>query len=580
MRPDRNDTAVAQKTVERLIPSPTAQAACSHLFSQAIQRAHQIAPNGWGITLTSRFIRLNVGRIEVLTMWANSIHIVLLGSHFPSELEKIPGVDLGRRGRTAYRTVEGSRSALIPADAVSNLLTVLVNAHAPLVDAAAQTPRHSMIIVAHSPGVLRYFESVLQSPLPNPAYSAAAANFVNPILFQSAFARFSSAVKAASGSDFLSFQEGLPAEWESYKEHVRNEARRLLKVQVWKRSEIGKGKILARAISAIEIQEPRNNLVAWPNRFGAASRSHKGLLDAQDDPQACRNLEQWFFDFFTGERTDDRIFDRFRELAGDRYDLIAYFFFVKDWKRFMPIAPTVFDEAFEIMRIPLITARKCSWENYLQYNAAIEQVRQLLEGVEGLGGVRLIDAHSYCWMLVRLKVPQQVNKVTIPLPTPIEIGEARVPKKRSSGREEDAPVVETDFFLLRDEARRKAGAVAQQIALESECRRLRAAGFRNPEASVEAVWDRPALGYDIRSKEADGTHRHIEVKAAKQAGGSCTFFVSPNELLKSRSLNNYYFYLVIGASTPKPDVKFFRGDTLPESSLRPVNYQAFVSCEE
>lgn len=83
---------------------------------------------------------------------------------------------------------------------------------------------------------------------------------------------------------------------------------------------------------------------------------------------------------------------------------LAYLFFLKDMRRFMPIRPTIFDRAFKVLGIDLVTARKCSWENYQRFNAALREVRSALALAADLTRVRLIDAHSFCWMLeVQLK---------------------------------------------------------------------------------------------------------------------------------------------------------------------------------
>jgi hypothetical protein len=70
--------------------------------------------------------------------------------------------------------------------------------------------------------------------------------------------------------------------------------------------------------------------------------------------------------------------------------------------RFMPIPPTTFDRAFRGLGIELVTLRNCSWENYQCFNAALGEVRKALASIDGLSNVRLIDAHSFCWLLERL----------------------------------------------------------------------------------------------------------------------------------------------------------------------------------
>jgi hypothetical protein len=70
----------------------------------------------------------------------------------------------------------------------------------------------------------------------------------------------------SGGRPFVSFQEGLPAAWESYKPRVRDQALRALDLPSWSEARIGSGKILEACIEAIELHE--NNLVFWQNRYG------------------------------------------------------------------------------------------------------------------------------------------------------------------------------------------------------------------------------------------------------------------------------------------------------------------------
>jgi hypothetical protein len=63
---------------------------------------------------------------------------------------------------------------------------------------------------------------------------------------------------------------------------------------------------------------------------------------------------------------------------------------------------TGFDEAFRQLGIDLTTVRSCTWDNYSRYNAAIGGVRDKPDAVNGLADVRLIDVHSFCWLLAKL----------------------------------------------------------------------------------------------------------------------------------------------------------------------------------
>jgi hypothetical protein len=397
---------------------------------------------------------------------------------------------------------------------------------------------------------------------------------LSPLTFLRQFTRLDTRVRHQSGHPITSFQNGLPAEQEDYKGDVREEARRLLAIRNWKRADVGKGRILQALISAIEIND--NNLVRWPNRYGHKKRPHRTLLDAQSNRAACRNFEQWSLDFYQSRISDREAFESFHQLAGGRYDLIAYLFFLKDSTRFMPIATTTFDKAFSLLGIELITARHCSWDNYVRYNKALLAVQHSLWEVTDIADARLIDAHSFCWMLIRLKLPTISPELVIPLPKAVTNVKPFVSTPMLSADEGEYAVMDEEEFIRRDMQRRRLGRLAQYIALQSEQRRLREAGHPNPEKAAKPVWKEPKRGYDILSCETDGTPRHIEVKAIRAAGRKLSFFLTQNEWKKSRALANYLFYLVLGTESSRPDVRIVKSGDVSSACLTPTIYLASI----
>jgi hypothetical protein len=249
---------------------------------------------------------------------------------------------------------------------------------------------------------------------------------INRELFREQFARFLARVQLGGGEPFQSFRDGFAAKEENYKEPLRQEALNRLRPDLITELDIGKGQILARLISSIEIArapnlEP-NNLVRWENRYGHANRSHHTLLDALEDPALTREIERWAFDFY-GDRLDNgAAFERLREIVGARYDLLAYLFFLKDSNQYMPIATKTFDSAFAALGIDLVTTQRCSWENYQRYNGALEDIRSALTEIAGRQYVRLVDAHSFCWILIR----EEYETAQIP--------KAKAPKDKDVGK--------------------------------------------------------------------------------------------------------------------------------------------------
>lgn len=149
-------------------------------------------------------------------------------------------------------------------------------------------------------------------------------------------------------------------------------------------------------------KQQRNNLVPWDGRYGPSTIAHAIFLAARARPDARALIERWLFDAFAGKADPEILFERFQVIAGNGYALAAYLFFLLDDERFAPIAPRTFDEAFRRLGIPLTTSSQCSWPNYSAYNEALEDVRRELQSA-GFPDARHIDAHSFCWMLIRME---------------------------------------------------------------------------------------------------------------------------------------------------------------------------------
>lgn len=217
--------------------------------------------------------------------------------------------------------------------------------------------------------------------------------------FEQQFDRFIRYVLSTSGeTQFHSFSSNeTTSEQEGYKLEVYEEARQNLSFKKWKDSDIGTGKIHGFSVSALRISGNKNNLVDWRlvDRYANKEILKTGL----------RDLEQVLFDLFhnTGEELD--IFEKLVDSVGANYSLIAYFFFIKDKQRFMPISTKKFDKAFKLIGVDdFITTQHCNWENYQTYNLIIEETQSLLNQ-KIKGEVYLLDAHSFLW-----KIAQDLEK--------------------------------------------------------------------------------------------------------------------------------------------------------------------------
>lgn len=219
---------------------------------------------------------------------------------------------------------------------------------------------------------------------------------IDPYLFERQFAAFCTFVEEQSHIPFVSFaSHPYTEEQEGYKYHIHRAARDALAFQTWKTSDIGSGEILAATIASIEI--PQNNLVPWQGRFGKDARPHQPLYAAQSDWNTMQQVESCLFRLYH-ESSEERSFATLVNIVGKTYPLMAYFFFLKDRSKYLPIAPTFFDKAFEYLGTAFRTSRRCSWENYADYVALLGELKTMLADTLSTE-VTLLDAHSFAWIL-------------------------------------------------------------------------------------------------------------------------------------------------------------------------------------
>jgi hypothetical protein len=399
---------------------------------------------------------------------------------------------------------------------------------------------------------------------------------VSAIRFRERFDQFKATIKDASGEPFCSFSEGLPFREEGYKERLHEEGRNRLRIQEWDEDWIDTGQILDCVIQAIEIDDSsvklRNNLVHWKPKFGPDSKSHQPLLLVREDPSRLKKTEQALFNLFQEAVDDDEAFGALFNLGLRRYDVLSYLYFLRDWEAFAPVSPSKFDDAFKMLDIPLKTSKQSSWENYTQFNAVLREVQQLLVGVGGVESVRLIDAHTFCWMLSGLKIPEPETSSRITTPVLVSLAapgsaEKTTPVAGASERRIDYEAV--------DKNRRRVGHLAEEIAFQSEkCRLVHEGHPQLSEAGVSIVSDDSTLGYDILSCEIDGSPRHIEVKAVRKRDDEIQFFLTENERKKSQKIENYWFYFVTAVDSQSPIVHAIRADDSKRMKLEPIVYRA------
>ena len=150
------------------------------------------------------------------------------------------------------------------------------------------------------------------------------------------------------------------------------------------------------------------------------------------------------------------------------------------------------------------------------------------------------------------------------------------PKTKMSEKEETAPKID---YIERQKQRKRIGNRGEAIVKSMEEKRLRDEGRPDLAQKIKHISDKSDKeGYDILSFDADGTSRHIEVKATSASNLDRGFYISSNELGKSKSLPNYHIYFVFSAMSKNPRILPVPQPNLESSqyNLDPVAYHVTV----
>ena len=130
-------------------------------------------------------------------------------------------------------------------------------------------------------------------------------------------------------------------------------------------------------------------------------------------------------------------------------------------------------------------------------------------------------------------------------------------------------------YLLREARNRSLGDAGEALVMDYERVRLERAGRDHLARNVEQVskTEGDHMGYDIRSYEANGRDRFIEVKTTRY-GKHTPFYISDGELRFSEEhAESYQLYRLFGFRK-SPLLFTLPGDVGRHVQLQPVNYRA------
>lgn len=189
--------------------------------------------------------------------------------------------------------------------------------------------------------------------------------------------------------DFLDKRKLLGKE-EGYKAEIPEKARTILNFSEWNASWIGSGRIAERIIKAMETGA---NLVNFNDKISFSNHFDKTKKEYNPDSESA------IYKIFK-ENNDKASFEYAMKIFGAKYPTLAYLYFIKEDTKYLPTSPHRFDRAFKELNINLTLTLNCRWDNYCEFINTIQQIRDLLPHyIDIPHEVRLLDAHSFVWMM-------------------------------------------------------------------------------------------------------------------------------------------------------------------------------------
>lgn len=372
---------------------------------------------------------------------------------------------------------------------------------------------------------------------------------INEKTFEYALSEFKNILEKGTNEKLVEFRKNsFIDKHENYKYKVLEEAKNSLLTKTWKENEIGKGTILNAVKESIQTnviynyETHQNNLIDWRKKdnFSKLKANHKN--------------EKLLFEFFKSKIKDENAFDEFTEL-GFSYQLIAYLFFIKNSQKYLPISQTRFDLIFSSLNIDLKTSHNSSWGNYQEFVGIIKQFQNYLK--TKFNGIELLDAHSFLWIYgFQFEKSKESTEVKTESKKPVEKKKPELPSYQPRKAIDLETLVEPETeidYIKQLEKQMEIGNLAEEIVLNSEQEFLRN-DYSKLAEKVRSVANNPKLGFDIISFEIDGTQKQIEVKAISTNKSNKSFFLSRNELRKSKEYPNYYLYCVSELNSEKPKI--------------------------
>ena len=166
---DRSDPETARAILEAMYPDDAVQEACLAQTTASIELADAVSHTSWSTTLFRRKIRLNVGRVYVLTFEPRTVHLVADQTSLPPT-DRPDGVTVEPFD---VATLDNLVELTFVPEAMESVADWAASAHAAAIRAAATAVPRSPFSHAFSAGVTALLRDEAGLEVPNPVSTVA-----------------------------------------------------------------------------------------------------------------------------------------------------------------------------------------------------------------------------------------------------------------------------------------------------------------------------------------------------------------------------------------------------------------------
>jgi len=161
----------ARKVFEKLFRNEAVRTTCARLLADSIVFAHSMGPSCWALTLSSSWIRLNVGPVEVLFFRSNDIFLVIADSG-DDRFSAGEYHDYIKPSGLHYPSVPIHQCLCnIPPEFIEKIYPQISENHRRFIQSAADRKKVTSWKRSFSRGLILYLQGLLKVTLPMPAYA-------------------------------------------------------------------------------------------------------------------------------------------------------------------------------------------------------------------------------------------------------------------------------------------------------------------------------------------------------------------------------------------------------------------------